>query len=115
MRTRFFFHQIIKNIFCGSLNYAYICTVLIFNFLDMEKDLLKLNSIKSDLLAELAVMYVLTKNLGRLLRSYERSKKKGKRLELLNLVCEKMEDNFINMENVCIELSNFINRISCKK
>lgn len=53
MRTRFFYHKIIKNIFCGSLNYAYICTVLIFNFLDMEKNLLEINSIKSDLLGEL--------------------------------------------------------------
>ena len=81
----------------------------------MEKDLLKLNSIKSDLLGELAIMYVLTKSLGRLLRNYERMEKKGKRLELLNLVCEKMEDNFINMENIYNELSNFIDRISCKK
>lgn len=80
-----------------------------------KKDLLELNSIKWDLLGELTIMHGLTKCLGSLLRSYARMETRGKRIEVLNLVCEKMEDNFIDMENVYKELSNFIDRISCKK
>ena len=81
----------------------------------MEKDLLEFNSIKLDLLVELTIMHSLTKSLGILLKSSERMETKRNTLEVLNLVCEKMEDNFIEMENVYMELSNFIDRISCKK
>lgn len=80
-----------------------------------KRDLLEINSIKWNLLGELEIMYGLTKCLGSLLRSYARMETKGKRLEVLNLVCENMEDNFINMENIYKDLSNFISKISCEK
>lgn len=81
----------------------------------MEKDLLELNSIKCNLLVELTIFHCLTKCLGSILRKHEKMETKRNTLEVLNLVCEKMEDNFIEMENVYKELSNFIDRISCKK
>lgn len=81
----------------------------------MEKNLLELNSIKSDLSRELTTMYCLTKTLARLLRSCERLETKEYILELLNIICEMMEDNFIDMEKVYKELSNFISKISCEK
>lgn len=81
----------------------------------MEKDLLELNSIKRDLSGKLVIMYGLTKYLGNVLRSYARMEKNGKKLELLNLACERMEDNFIDMQNIYMELSNFISKISCEK
>lgn len=80
-----------------------------------KKDLLIINSVKWDLLGELAIMHGLTKCLGSLLKDYKRMEIKGKRVELLNLLCEKMEDNFIDMENVYKKLSNFISKISCEK
>ena len=80
-----------------------------------KKDLLELNSIRRNLLEEVTIMCDLTMCLGNLLRSYARMETKEKRLELLYLVCGKMEDNFISMENIHKELSNFISKISCEK
>lgn len=57
MRTRFFFYQIIKNIFCGSLNYAYICAGLILKYLLMsEKIFGDYLLIKSNLISEALTM-----------------------------------------------------------
>ena len=80
-----------------------------------KKDLLELNSIKKDLLIELTFMYNLTKCFRMHIKELCKNEEKVKKLKVLDLVCDKMEDNFIDMENVYTELSNFIDRISCKK